>query len=313
MDVNKKISNIIKLAQNQGHYSSRTVGTTIYQPEILVMHYTEESLEQTIEIFTGAENSVSAHYVICEKGNIFQNIEEEHAAHHAGLSYWRGITGTPDGSSTGAMNLCSLGIEHVNMGYRADKSQPRGIVHGDREWYDFGERQIHASIKLAQQLVKKYNIKPEDVVGHSDIAPKRKVDPGPLFPWDKFAAEGVGAWPDPILGDFSKLACFSNLVDQLEKASDDEESSLSKQLLEQWVIQHLHDWGYKKPDDRNMDKKPEERASAEDIILSFQMHFQPLDDEGNATTGIANYNTAVILKSLICKYKGGQCSCPKFE
>jgi N-acetylmuramoyl-L-alanine amidase len=291
MDVNTKIGKIIKLAQHENHYSSRTVGDKSYRPEILVMHYTAETLDRTIELFTGNKTPVSAHYVICEEGNIFQNIEEQHAAHHAGLSYWRSITGMPEGSRTGAMNLSSLGIEHVNMGYEQ--------LEGIRRWYPFDERQIQTSIKLAQRLVQKYDIKPEDVVAHGDIAPKRKVDPGPLFPWDKFAKNCVGAWPDDDVEYI--LDCF---LDAEEKQDDD------KNAMTNWTIQHLHHWGYKLPDDQDMNKKPEERASAQDIVKAFQMHFRP-----SKIDGAVDPETATILKTLLCQYKDAftQCPCEKYE
>lgn len=309
-DLNTKVGNIIKLFQHENHFSSRTVNNVTHPAEILVMHYTAETLERTIEKFAGPDTVVSAHYVISEQGTLFQNVADEHAAHHAGLSYWRGITGTPAGSRTGAMNLHSLGIEHVNIGYRANDKQPRGTVRpgDDREWYKFEEPQIQASIKLAQALIAKYKIKQEDVVGHSDIAPKRKVDPGPLFPWHKFAANGVGAWPNPIPTDSARLDCFNEMNDALDVALDKDDDNLSNQMLENWTIEHLHYWGYKKPD-QDMSKKPEERASARDIVKAFQMHFQSVDDERCATLGIADYDTAVILNSLLCKYKGTDCPC----
>jgi N-acetylmuramoyl-L-alanine amidase len=299
MDVNAKIGNIIKLAQHESHFSSRTVGDVTYNPEVLVMHYTAETLDRTVELFTGPEKSVSAHYIISQEGSILQNIEEMHAAHHAGLSSWRGITGAPAGSRTGALNLRSLGIEHVNMGYKEKDSQPEGIFRGDRQWYQFDERQIAASIKLAQALVEKHKIKPEDVVGHSDIAPKRKVDPGPLFPWDKFAENCVGAWPDPEAT--YELACFA----QAEEAQDDDEHAMLN-----WTIEHLNHWGYKLPDDKDESKKPEERASAQDIVKTFQMHFRPWQIDGTV-----DVETATLLKSLLCQYKGAltQCPCEKHE
>lgn len=294
MDVNNKIGNIIKLAQHENHYSSRTVESVSYKPEILVMHYTAATLDRTIKIFTDPEKNVSAHYVISEDGKIFQNIEEEYAAHHAGLSYWRGITGAPTDSRTCSMNLQSLGIEHVNMGYKQNETQPEGVFRGDRQWYQFDEAQIQASIKLAQELVRKYKIKPEDVVGHSDIAPKRKVDPGPLFPWETFAKNCVGAWPDAEAS--YELGCFT----QAEEGQDEDPNA-----LERWTLEHLHHWGYKKPDDQDETKKPEERASAQDIIKAFQMHFRPYQIDGNI-----DIKTATILKSLLCEYKGALEKCP---
>jgi N-acetylmuramoyl-L-alanine amidase len=289
----EKRLNIIKLAQNENHFSSRTVGDITYKPEILVMHYTAEDLRKTIELFTGPDTAVSAHYIIAQEGNIFRTIEESNAAHHAGLSYWRGITGTPEGSRTGALNLHSLGIELVNMGYKEKESQPEGIFRGDRQWYQFDERQIEASIKLSRYLVRKYKIKPEDVVAHGDIAPKRKVDPGPLFPWQIFAEQGISAWPDGEI--IHTLDCFT----KAEENDDDPHA------IETWTLNHLHHWGYKKPDDQDLSVPEAQRASDRDIIKAFQMHFKPYQIDGKA-----DIETATILKALLCEYKDAHTQCP---
>lgn len=292
--ITKRMDPVIKLVEHEAHFSSRTVGDKRYHPNILVMHYTAEDLQKTIEIFTDPTKVVSAHYIISEDGILHQNIEERNAAHHAGAGYWRGITGTPTGSRTGALNLHSLGIEHVNMGYRQDSSEPYGIFRGDREWYQFDERQMYASIKLSQRLVNTYHIKPEDVVAHGDIAPKRKVDPGPLFPWKSFADNCVGAWPDPEASYV--LPCF-------EKAEETQDED--KNAMTQWTIKHLHHWGYKLPDDQDQSVPEIQRASAQDIIKAFQMHFRPQNIEG-----IVDPETATILKSLLCQYKDALAKCP---
>jgi N-acetylmuramoyl-L-alanine amidase len=236
-------------------------------PHILVLHYTELSLGLTLKTFLKEDPQYQAasHYTISDEGVIFEHVAEDMAAHHAGVSYWRGLT---------ELNKYSIGIEHVNLGYRHNEKEPEGnIVEGsDREWYPFSPRQIEASIAFCQHIVDKYTIDPRNVVGHSDIAPQRKTDPGPLFPWQQFAERGVGAWPDPEQS--ACLACFPT-----EKKAT---------IVEFWIIKHLQIWGY---------KPPNEVTKNRDLIQSFQMHFRPTNISGKA-----DMETATILKALLCKY-----------
>ncbi len=274
---------IYDIGQKSGHYSARA-GKAI---DTLVMHYTAESTATTFAIFLDDEKVVSSHYIISEEGHIFRNIADEKAAHHAGDSYWNGATGRSADDGPWNLNLNSLGIEHVNMGYKVKDSQPKGtsVPGSSEEWYPFDDEQIKASIALSKYLVAQYNIKPENVVGHSDIAPKRKVDPGPLFPWKRLHEEGVGAWPNLAIHD--DTACLRDAL-----KSNDLEGS--------WLIPHLHHWGYKKPDNQ---------ASARDIVRTFQMHFRARDISGNT-----DLETAQILDALLCQYKAKtneQCACKK--
>jgi N-acetylmuramoyl-L-alanine amidase len=262
---------IIALRQSPGHYSKRNAENDTSIIDTLVMHYTEETLEKTLKIFLSKTTTVSSHYIIGEEGIIFRNTKPMFAAHHAGDSYWNGAS---------KINPNSLGIEHVNLGFKHNDNQPAGVYLFDREWYAFTQKQIDASIALSKHLVTKYAIKPENVVGHSDIAPKRKIDPGPLFPWQLYAQHGVGAWPN--FHTSWDLPCFIKA----------EES----QTRELWLIEHLHIWGYKLPD---------EQACGEDIIRAFQMHFRQSD-----ISGIADLETATILNALICNYKTIDRVCP---
>lgn len=249
------------------HYGTRIdpeTGLPVY-PTILILHYTAASLGKTIAIFTSPTQVVSSHYTIAEDGTIYQHVNEADSAYHAGLSYWDGKDG---------LNRHSLGIEQVNEGYKERENQPDGIIvpGSDKQWYSFDERQIVAAIALCNDLIARYKIEPRNVVGHGDVAPKRKVDPGPLYPWETLAQYGVGAWPDFTKAE--KLPC-------LGKAEQEE-------TLEQWLIQHLHIWGYKLPD---------EGAAAKDIIAAFQMHFRQKD-----ISGAPDQETIYILDALICNY-----------
>lgn len=144
--------------------------------DVLVLHYTELPLDESLKVLRDDKRPgrVSAHYVLAEDGTVYRLVPEDRVAWHAGRSYWRGHE---------ALNGTSIGIEIVNL-------------HGDR--HDYPEVQIAALIELCRDIIGRHPaIEPRNVVGHSDIAPKRKVDPGLRFPWAKLAASGIGLWPRP--------------------------------------------------------------------------------------------------------------------
>jgi N-acetylmuramoyl-L-alanine amidase len=152
--------------------------------DVLVLHYTEMALDDSLKALRDDRrpNRVSAHYVLAEDGTVYRLVPEDRIAWHAGRSHWRGHE---------ALNGTSIGIEIVNL-------------HGDR--HDYPEVQIAALIELCHGIIGRHPaIEPRNVVGHSDIAPKRKDDPGLRFPWAKLAASGIGLWPRrdaaPLGGD----------------------------------------------------------------------------------------------------------------
>ncbi|MFK7843503.1 MAG: N-acetylmuramoyl-L-alanine amidase [Sphingorhabdus sp.] len=137
---------------------------------ILVMHYTGmKDAASAINWLANPEAKVSAHYVVTEDGQIVQMVDEEKRAWHAGRGSWRGITD---------VNSASVGIEIVNPGH---------------EWgyVPFPEEQMVSVVQLAQEIVQRHNILPANVIGHSDLAPARKQDPGELFDWDRLADHGI--------------------------------------------------------------------------------------------------------------------------
>lgn len=151
----------------------------------LVLHFTTINNEQSIRILT--LGAVSSHYLVTEPENgvppkIYQFVPEHRRAFHAGVSYWKGAAG---------LNASSIGIEIVGKGYT---DTPAGRV-----WHDFPKEQIDLVIALSKAIVKEHQIRPDRVVGHSDIAPGRKNDPGPKFPWKRFADEGIIPWPDEVM------------------------------------------------------------------------------------------------------------------
>jgi len=152
--------------------------------DTLVLHYTELPLQDSLDILSDAtrEHRVSAHYVLAEDGIAYRLVPEERVAWHAGRSHWRGRE---------ALNANSIGIEIVNL-------------HGDR--HDYPAPQITALIELCHDILARHPaIEPRNVVGHSDIAPQRKIDPGRRFPWKTLADSGIGLWPRsggrPLDGD----------------------------------------------------------------------------------------------------------------
>ena len=152
---------------------------------ILVLHYTGmESGQAALDRLTDPDAKVSAHYLIEEDGRIFQLVEEDRRAWHAGVSQWRGITN---------VNSASVGVEIVNGGHNVPQS--------DGSLPPYPDVQINALIPLCKDIIARHSIKPQDVVGHSDIAPSRKEDPGEHFPWAGLAAAGIGLWPGQGSGD----------------------------------------------------------------------------------------------------------------
>lgn len=136
---------------------------------MVVIHYTEmKPVETALARMCDPEAGVSAHYCITEEGEVIQLVPEDRRAWHAGASYWRGI---PD------VNSASIGIELDHPGHAPENGGYRG----------FAEAQIGALIPLLARIVKQYDIPRANVVGHSDVAPMRKVDPGELFPWGRLA------------------------------------------------------------------------------------------------------------------------------
>lgn len=133
---------------------------------MVVLHYTEmKPVEDALARMCDPAASVSAHYCITEEGEVIRLVPEERRAWHAGASYWRGI---PD------VNSASIGIELDHPG------------HG-LGYRPFADAQIDALIPLLARIVKQYDIPRANVVGHSDVAPMRKIDPGELFPWQRLA------------------------------------------------------------------------------------------------------------------------------
>jgi N-acetylmuramoyl-L-alanine amidase len=146
-------------------------------PDMAVLHYTGMPTgEAALARLRDPEAKVSAHYLVEEDGRVFRLVPEERRAWHAGKSFWKGETN---------INGRSIGIEIVNpgheFGYRA-----------------FPDAQIEAVIALLDEIRGRWTIENARIVGHSDVAPSRKEDPGELFPWKRLAEAGHGLWFEPL-------------------------------------------------------------------------------------------------------------------
>ncbi len=144
-------------------------------PDLLVLHYTGmQTAAEALARLCDPVAKVSAHYTIDEDGTIYAHVPEERRAWHAGISFWAGDHN---------VNGCSLGIELVNPGHEFG-------------YRPFADAQIEALIDLVADIRTRHPIQAHRVVGHSDVAPARKQDPGELFPWKHLADYGIGLWPE---------------------------------------------------------------------------------------------------------------------
>jgi N-acetylmuramoyl-L-alanine amidase len=143
--------------------------------DILVFHYTGmKTADEALARLTDPDAKVSSHYTIDRDGRVFRHVAEERRAWHAGVSSWAGASD---------VNARSIGIELVNPGHE--------FGYGP-----FPKAQISSLIDLADGILGRHPIPPHRVLGHSDVAPARKMDPGELFPWEQLAQFGIGAWPE---------------------------------------------------------------------------------------------------------------------
>ena len=156
---------------NYGEYAVGTTNFNLRKPNYVIIHHTaQDSVEQTLKTFTLTRTQVSSHYVISRDGEIYQMLNDYFRGWHGGVGAW--------GSNTD-LNSSSIGIELDNNGFE-----------------EFSEEQINSLLDVLKLLKEKYNIPAKNFIGHSDIAPGRKVDPNANFPWKKLAEEGFGLWYD---------------------------------------------------------------------------------------------------------------------
>jgi len=219
-------------------------------PDLILLHYTGmPDVEGAIARLCTAGTDVSAHYVVLEDGRIIQSVQESKRAWHAGVSSWAGEED---------INSCSIGIEIVNSGH-------------DWGYPDFPLRQVAAVIALCRGIMLRRDILPQRVLGHSDVAPGRKKDPGEKFPWHSLANSGVGHWvqPAPIVpGETLKLGSINDNVASMQAA--------------------FARYGYGVPTNGKFD------GPTMEVVSAFQRHFRPA-----RVDGIADRSTMATLEALL--------------
>ena len=237
----------------------------------IVLHYTVSDNARSIKTLT--KGQVSAHYLILDHDDnkIYNLVPESERAWHAGDGGFAGRT---------ILNDTSIGIEIVNSGIKPEyqNALKNGELnyHPYEHYVEFDELQIKKVGQLVQDLAKRYNISPKNIIGHADMAPSRKIDPGAKFPWQRLYFDyGIGAWYD----EFDKQ--FFMHQDAFAAATIPE------------IKQAFRDYGYQINDSDEWDK------ASRNVVYAFQLHFRP-----QQPTGELDLETYAILKALNKKYAG---------
>jgi N-acetylmuramoyl-L-alanine amidase len=169
------------------NHNARPAGKAI---DILLIHYTGmRDGDAALQRLRDPLAKVSSHYLIEEDGKIHRLVDESRRAWHAGAGYWAGERD---------INAVSIGIELVNPGH-------------DNGYRAFPQPQMAALIELGRAILARHPIPPSRVLGHSDIAPTRKIDPGELFDWKALAEAGIGLWPEPAVGSSDLVSIQKDL------------------------------------------------------------------------------------------------------
>ena len=161
-----KITNFYSPNFNKKKRSNKSI-------KLIIIHYTGmQSERESLIRLSDPQSKVSSHFVIGQNGKIYRMVQDNQIAWHAGKSCWGKYKN---------LNKNSIGIELVNKGHQFG-------------YTSFKKKQLLSLIKICRNLIKKYKIKKKNIVGHSDIAPSRKIDPGEKFPWKQLANNKIGIW-----------------------------------------------------------------------------------------------------------------------
>ena len=244
----------------------------------VVIHFTSADFAESLRLLTErTERPVSAHYLVPENGDpsyprrrlrVYRLVDDDQRAWHAGQSHWHGET---------ALNGSSIGIEIVNRSSCVPEvpgNEP--VTPEDRcEFLDYDPEQIELLIELALDILRRHpGIDPVDIVGHSDIALDRRLDPGPKFPWSRLYEHGIGAWYD------------EDTARRYRERFESQPPALA--LLQRGLAAYGYD----------VDDTGEHDARTQLALRAFQMHFRPSDWSGQPDA-----ETAAIVFALLEKYR----------
>lgn len=211
---------------------------------MVVLHYTGMlSCQAALERLCDPKSEVSSHYLVDINGDTYKLVDEKSRAWHAGKSFWNGISD---------VNSASIGIELVNLGHELG-------------YKPFPEEQMKALEDLLKNITSRHTIPLYNFIGHSDIAPGRKIDPGELFNWKRLAQNNFGLWPDKAASN--KMKTFQK-IEEMET-----------------IAGMLHHYGYIKAEDKDQLTL---------IIKEFQRHFIP-----TSITGQFDQKTQATLETLL--------------
>jgi N-acetylmuramoyl-L-alanine amidase len=217
--------------------------------QFLVLHFTSTDFPPALKILTG--DVVSSHYLVNDNPpTIYRLVDESKRAYHAGVSSWKGFT---------MLNGNSIGIEIVNRG----DDDPSG-------WASYPDAQMDVVMELVKDIVKRHQIRPDRIVGHSDIAPQRKVDPGPRFPWKRLADAGLIPWPD-ARKVAERLPAFEHAKPDID-----------------WYQLMLQRHGFAVPLHGELDQ------ATRNVLRVFQMKYRPARYDG-----VPDAETAALLDVLV--------------
>ncbi len=221
----------------------------VTSPDMLILHYTGmQDARAALQRLCHADSEVSAHYLVFEDGGIVQCVPEERRAWHAGIASWAGVED---------INSHAIGIEIANPGH-------------DWGYPDFPAPQIAAVIALCRDIISRHRIVPERILGHSDVAPLRKQDPGEKFPWKELHAAGIGHWVEPA------AEIEGPLVDIGDKGAAVAALKADLRL-----------YGYAAPEGDAFD------ATTSAVVRAFQRHFHQ-----SGVDGVADAATRETLRRL---------------
>lgn len=236
-----------------------------FRQKYVILHYTALDHDKSVRVLT--TQAVSSHYLVNDSTDIeiYQLVDENKRSYHAGISSWR---------KDASLNDTSIGIEIVNEGFK--------VVDGKRVFVPFPEYQVKKVAALVQDIVMRYQIPPTNVLAHSDIAPTRKQDPGPLFPWKKLYDEyGIGMWYD----DATVQSFQSQIIPEEFNAKINDMAFVMKVQIA------LKQFGYGVTETGVWDD------ATKKTIEAFQYHFRPQNYDGKI-----DIETWAILQALIQKY-----------